>query len=304
MVIFRELYTAIECMSISMESLSVHALKGIKNKNKMDDAELLMFTTLPAFNPGAITPALLNSLFPFTSLKLIREQLAHLEKNGFVLPTKENHFALTKAGDALALWITKEVNNALSGVLPLPAISMMDMASQMKEIADACYAATEPPAKLQLPIQRKMTPAGTIPIMARINQISRELIAYRADAHHSAWQAYGVEGHAWEILTSLWQGKKMNVDELHKSLTHRGFTMEDTFNSISDLARRGWVLNSNDELSITPFGTEVRRIAEDTTDRYYFTPWQTFTEARINSLCQLVDDFRRGIPALEEKQIP
>ena len=147
---------------------------------------------------------------------------------------------------------------------------MMDMASQMKEIVDACYAATEPPAKVQLNMQRKMTPAGTIPMMARINQIARELKAYRADAHQSAWQAYGVQGHAWEILTALWQGKKMNVDDLHKSLAHRGFTMEDTFNSISDLSRRGWVLNGNDDLSITPFGSEVRRIAEDTTDRYYF----------------------------------
>lgn len=301
MVVFRELYTAIECMSFSMESLSVHALKGIKSKNRMDDAELLLFTTLPAFNPGAITPAILNSIFPFTSQKLIREQLAHLEKKSFVLPTKENHFALTKEGDSLALWITKEMNNALSGVLPLAATSMMDMASQMKEIADACFAATEPPAKLQLTVQRKMTPAGTIPMMARINQISKELIAYRADAHQSAWQAYGVDGHAWEILTHLWQDKKLNVDELHKVLAHRGFTMEDTFNSISDLSRRGWVLNGNDELSITPFGAEVRRIAEDTTDRYYFTPWQTFTEARVTNLRQLVDDFRRGIPALEEK---
>lgn len=301
MVIFRELYTAIECMSISMESLSVHALKGIKDKNRMDDVELLMFNTLPAFNPGAITPALLNTFFPFSSESLIREKLVHLEKNGFVLPTKENHFALTKQGDALALWITKEVNNALSGVLPLPATSMMDMASQMKEIADACYAATEPPPKLQLTLQRKMTPAGTIPMMARINQISREIISYRADAHQSAWQAYGVDGHAWEILTTLWQGKKLNVDELHKSLAYRGFTMEDTFNSISDLSRRGWVLNGNDELSITPFGTEVRRIAEDTTDRYYFAPWQIFPEARITTLRQLVDDFRRGIPTLEEK---
>ena len=121
----------------------------------MDDAELLLFTTLPAFNPGAITAALLDTLFSFYVAKIDQEQLAHLEKSGFVLPTKENHFALTKAGDTLALWITKEVNNALSGVLPLPAISMMDMASQMKEIADACYAAPNHPLNCNCPSSAK-----------------------------------------------------------------------------------------------------------------------------------------------------
>jgi len=298
---FHDLYAAIETMSLSLESLSFHALKAIKDKNRMSDAELLLFTVLPAFNPGAITPTLLSSLFPFTSLSLIKEHLAHFEDNKLVLPTKENHFALTREGDALALWITKEVNNALAGVLPLPATSMMDMASQMKEIADACYAATEPPAKLQLTMQRKMTPAGTIPMMARISQIARELIAYRADAHQTAWQAYGVDGHTWEILTTLWQIKKTNVEELQALLEYRGFTMEETLKSCSDLARRGWVAHSNDEVSITPFGTEVRKIAEATTDRYYFAPWQKFTEARVIALRTLVDEFRRNIPAVSEK---
>lgn len=298
-MIFRELYSAIETMSFSLESLATHALKNIKIKNQMDDAELVLFTTLPAFNPGAITPAFLQSLFPFTSIKTIRQKLTNLERNKLVLPTKENHFALTSQGDSLALWIIKEVNNALSGVLPLPATSMMDMASQMKGLADACYAALEPPVKLHLSMQRKLTPAGTIPIMGRINQITRELVAYRADAHYSAWQAYGVDGHAWEILTALWHGKKMNVDELHQSLLHRGFTMEETFTAISDLARRGWVLNSNEELTITPFGIELRRIAEATTDRYYFAPWRVFPEEKITGLQHLVDDFRRGIPVLE-----
>lgn len=297
---FRDLYAAIENMSLSLESLSFHALIGIKEKYQMDDEELLLFTALPAFNPGAITPSLLNCLFPFTALRLINEHLAHLEKINLLLPTKENHFAMTREGDTFALWITKEVNNALGGVLPMPATSMMDMASQMKEIVDACYAATEPPTKLQLTLQRKLTPAGTIPMMARINQITHELIAYRADAHQTAWSPYGVDGHTWEILTSLWQGKKMILDELHASLGGRGFTMEETLNSISELARRGWVANSNNEVSITPFGKEVRRIAEDTTERYYFAPWQKVTtDARTNSLRTLIDDFRRNIPVLD-----
>jgi hypothetical protein len=287
-------------MSTSLESLSIHALTEIESKQKLNDSELSLFRTLPAFNPGAITPPLLSTIFPFSSINLIKEQLALLVKKGLLLPTKENYFALTREGDALSLWITKEVNNALSGVLPLPALRMMDMASQMKEIADSCYAATEPPAKLQLTLQRKLIPAGTIPMMARIRQITRELIAYRADAHQTAWQAYGVSGHSWEILSTLWQEKKQNVDVLHGSLAQRGFSMEETLNSINELSRRGWVLNSNEDVSITAFGSEVRSIAEDTTDRYYFGPWQKFSDTRITTLKELVEEFRRGIPVLVE----
>ena len=296
---FNELFAAIETMSLSLESLSFHALNAVKEKNSMDDHELLLFTFLPAFNLGGITPSALNALFPYTSQNLIKEHLAHFEKNKLLLPTKENHFALTREGDSMALWITKEVNNALAGVLPLPATSMMDMASQMKEIADGCYAATEPPAKLQLTMERKLTPAGTIPMMARISQIARELIAYRLDAHQTAWRAYGVDGHTWEILTTLWQAKKMTAGELQKTLAYRGFTLDETMASISELARRGWVAYSKDEVSITPFGAEVRKIAEATTDRYYFAPWQKFTEARVAALRALVDEFRRNIPAVE-----
>ena len=297
-MIFRDLYAAIETMSYALESLSVHALKNVKIRNRMDDAELVLFTTLPIFNAGAITPMALQTLFPFNSLRLIRQKLTNLEHNKLLLPTKENHYALTPQGDSLQLWIVKEVNNALAGVLPLPATSMMDMASQLKGLADACYAAMEPPVKLHLAVQRKLTPAGTIPIMARINQITRELMAYRTDAHYSAWQAYGVNGHTWEILTTLWQTQKMKVDELHQSLLPRGFTIEETYNALNDLARRGWVANSNDELSITPFGSEVRRIAEDTTDRYYFTPWRGIAEEKLSALKDMINEFRRGIPEL------
>jgi hypothetical protein len=282
-----------------MDSLCVHALNSIKSANKMDDAELLLFSTLPAFTAGYITPIYLNALFPFTSPGQIQQQLAHLVELKLLLPASEDHYFLTEKGDQLATWISKEVNNALSGVMPISPTSMMDMASQLKAIDDACFSALEPPRKLHLSVQRKLTPAGTIPIMVRIQQILKELAAYRIDAHHSAWSAYIFDAHAWEILTLLWQGKKLNVDAMHQTLASRGFTLEETFGSISELSRRGWVINSNDDLSITPFGAEIRRIAENTTDRYYFAPWQPFSEAGLTELRDLVEEFRRGIPMIE-----
>ncbi len=300
-MISRELYTAIESTSFSMESLCVHALNSIKSANKMDDAELLLFSTLPAFTAGYITPIYLNALFPFTAPGQIKEQLAHLLELKLLLPASEEHYFLTEKGDHLAAWMSKEVNNALAGVMPLSATRMMDMASQLKEIDDACFSALEPPRKLHMAVQRKLTPTGTIPIMVRIQQILKELTAYRIDAHQSAWTAYIFDAHAWEILTLLWQGKKLNVDAMHQTLAIRGFTLEETLDSISELSRRGWVLNSNDDLTITPFGTEIRHIAENTTDRYYFAPWQPFSEARLTELRELVEEFRRGIPTIELK---
>lgn len=300
-MISRDLYAAIESTSFSMESLCAHALNSIKSANKMDDAELLLFSTLPAFTVGYITPIYLNALFPFTAPGQIKRHLEHLLELKLLLPASEDHYFLTEKGDHLAAWMSKEVNNALAGVMPSSPTTMMDMTSQLKEIADACYKALEPPRKLHLAVQRKLTPAGTIPIMVRIQQILKELAAYRIDAHQSAWSAYIFDAHAWEILTLLWQGKKLNVDAMHQTLACRGFTLEETFSSISELSRRGWVVNGNDDLAITPFGAEIRRIAENTTDRYYFAPWQSFSDASLTVLRELVEEFRRGIPMIELK---
>ena len=300
-MISRDLYAAIESTSFSMESLCVHALNSIKTANKMDDAELLLFSTLPAFTQGYITPIYLNALYPYTAPGQIKRQLEHLLEIRLLLPASEEHYFLTEEGDHLAAWISKEVNNALTGVMPLSPTRMMDLASQLKAIDDACFSALEPPRKLHLAVQRKLTPAGTIPIMVRIQQILKELAAYRIDAHHSAWSAYIFDAHAWEILTLLWQGKKLNVDAMHLTLASRGFTLEETFSSISELSRRGWVVNGNDDLSITTFGTEIRRIAENTTDRYYFAPWQPFSEASLTTIRDLLEEFRRGIPMIELK---
>lgn len=300
-MISRDLYAAIESTSFSMESLCFHALNSIKSANKMDDTELLLFSTLPAFSAGDITLIYLNALFPFTSPRQIKRQLEHLVELKLILPAREEHYFLTEKGDSLAAWMSKEVNNALTGVLPLSPTRMMDLASQLKDISNACFAALEPPRKLHLAVQRKLTPAGTIPIMVRIHQILKELAAYHIDAHHTAWSAYIFDAHAWEILTLLWQGKKLNVDAMHQTLTSRGFSLEETFSSISELSRRGWVVNGNDDLTISPFGTEIRRIAENTTDRYYFAPWQPLSEASLTELRDLVEEFRRGIPMIDLK---
>lgn len=300
-MIFHDLYVAIENLSLSLEEFCFPAMKKVTAQYRMADFELLLFSTLPALNPGAITTAALHALFPFTSAKLLRDKLAALDRDQLLVCVNEDHYALSAQADSLALWMTKEVNNALGGLQPLPATRMMDMASQLKELADACYAAPEPPARLQMAVQRKLTPAGTIPMMARLNQITRELIAYRADAHQTAWQAYGVDGHTWEILSLLWQNKKMKLAELQHSLEYRGFTQAETIAALGELVKRGWASSNNEDGAITPFGAEVRQIAEATTDRYYFAPWQKFSEVRLNGLKILVDEFRRGIPALNEK---
>jgi hypothetical protein len=300
-MIFHDLYIAIENLSFSLEGLCAPAMKRVTEKYHLADFDLLLFTALPALNPGAINTLALHALFPFTSPRLIQNCLASFDREQLLVCLYEDHYVMSSQADSLALWITKEINNALSSLQPMPATRMMDMASQLKELADACYAAPEPPARLQMTSQRKLTPAGTIPMMARLNQIVRELVAYRADAHQTAWQAYGVDGHAWEILSLLWQNKKMKLADLYRSLEYRGFSHGETLAALGELSKRGWASGNSDEGSITPFGAEVRQIAEATTDRYYFAPWQKFTETRLNALKILVDDFRRGIPDLSGK---
>jgi len=83
---------------------------------------------------------------------------------------------------------------------------------------------------------------------------------------------------------------------IHQSLSYRGFSLEDTLSAASELIRKGWVSREGDLLRITPFGREIRRTVEATTDRYFFTPLICFSTSDLEQTEELIKEFRKGMP--------
>jgi hypothetical protein len=71
---------------------------------------------------------------------------------------------------------------------------------------------------------------------------------------------------------------------------------------VDDLIIKGWVSREINNLRITSFGREIRKTAEDTTDRYFLMPFRGFQETELERALELIDDYRQGIPLLNEPQ--
>ena len=63
--------------------------------------------------------------------------------------------------------------------------------------------------------------------------------------------------------------------------------MDQTQAAVDQLVKKGWVTIEHEILSITAFGAEIRKIAEETTDRYYYAPFRKFDEDYLERTIEL-----------------
>ena len=197
--------------------------------------------------------------------------------------------------DALKL-ILNAINATLGGIQTLPVTKMMDLASRLKELADTCLTASDPPGTWCIQHKRRMDPGSGSPMMARIFQFLAELRAFRDDAHLASWHGIESDGHAWDILTYLWIEKESSFESICRALKRRGNLPERTQQAVDMLAQKGWLTKEDSILRITSTGSEIRRTAEATTDRYYLEPFRRFPEIELERTLDLIEEHRRGLP--------
>jgi Mn-dependent DtxR family transcriptional regulator len=225
--------------------------------------------------------------------------LQSLCQKGLLESAGEMDFRLTEQGAKTIKDIKQAIYSALNSIQPLPVIETMDLASRLKDCADACMVAIEPPGTWCIQHTRKLDPGPGAPVMVRIEQFFTELCAFRDDAHLSAWKSYESNGHAWDILTLLWVEKSKTLEEINSKLKRRGNSLEQSRAAVEQLVKKGWVIQEKDVIRITPFGSEIRKIAEETTDRYYASPFKKFNELDLKKVIELTDKFRRSLPHIE-----
>lgn len=297
-MVYKELYPAIEAASYALSPIVEPVVERMCNWFGLPRQEIFILTAVPTFEPDPVSVRLLNVRSPYTSPEHYRKILEGLAKNGMLHATGDESYRLTEAGLQTVKEFMQALHTTMSGFQPLPVTMMMDLASRLKDLADSCLEAPEPPGTWCIRHARRLDPGRKAPMLARVDQFFDELRAYRDDAHLAAWHGYEENGHAWDILTYLWVEKQAVLGVINQALSKRGNSMEETLTAVSGLIRKGWVSREGDRLNITPFGREIRRTAEATTDRYFLVPLRRFAEPELERSIELIDDYRKGMPVL------
>lgn len=296
----KDLYPAIEAASLAISPICEPVIEKKCDELGLSRQETFILIAVPTFEPEPVSVKLLNVRSPYTSPDHYRKLLDNLSVKGMLQPVGLEGYRLTQRGlEGIKIFLNA-LYVTLSGIQPLPVTQMMDLASRLKDFADACLQAPDPPGTWCIRHSRRLDPGIRAPMMARIDQFFDEFRAYRDDAHLAAWRGYEVNGHAWDILTHLWAGPEATPEMLNQALGRRGNSMEETLYAVDELIIKGWVNRETDKLRITAFGREIRKTAEDTTDRYFLMPFRGFQQNEMERALELIDDYRQGIPRLSE----
>lgn len=256
---------------------------------------LLLLSAVPTFEPKPVSPAILNIRSPYTAPEHYLTILQELSNNGLLEPLEEDQFRITHQGLNALKETLDAVYDEIAQIKTFSVIKQMDLASRLKNLADACLAAPDPPGTWCIRHLRRMDPGSRAPMMVRIDQFLSELLAFRDDAHLAAWRGYESNGHAWDVLTQLWISHESTLEAVCRTLQHRGFTQEQTQHTVDYLVHKGWISQVEGKLKITPFGAEIRQTAEGTTDRFFLTPFRTFDEVYLERTLNLLDELRAGL---------
>ena len=123
----------------------------------------------------------------------------------------------------------------------------------------------------------------------------------RDDAHIAAWTPVGVSGHAWEVLSFVWNGEANTVEKLVERLPFRNYSAEDFTQTLEDLTQRGWVEPGTDGYTITEKGKKIREDAEAATDANYLGPWKVLSNDELARLEELLTALKETNQSLIEQ---
>ncbi len=292
----KEFYPAIEMAYHMLEPVYAPAIQSGCIASGLNSAEFYLLIAVPTFLPDAVSVEVLQVRGAYTSPQHYESILKSLESKKMLVNIGSRQYTATETGLNIIKEIMQSVRSAVASIQPLTVTEMMDLASRLKDCADACMNAPEPPGTWSIRHARRQDPGPRAAVMARIEQFLTELIAYRDDAHLAAWRSYEPNGHAWDVLTLLWTEKEMYIEEINAKLKRRGHSLDHTRLAVENLIKKGWVTQDQEIVQITAFGADVRKIAEETTNRYYYLPFKSFTESEMDATIQLVDKFRRALP--------
>jgi DNA-binding MarR family transcriptional regulator len=233
--------------------------------------------TARRFAPELISAARLCVRGPYAGPAQYERLLAQVTEAGLMTPKEDGEYVFTEKGRAVLGEVEGAFYTRLGELSLLPDEDMAQLEGGLRQLVEACMDAEEPASKPCISLTHQGDVTQEYGVLAKIDQHLDDLNAFRDDAHLAAWQPYGVSGHGWDALTSVWRGDANTASALAEALPFRGHSAEDYAEAFADLAVRGWVEQAEEGYQITERGAALRQEAEDATDRYFFAPWAALT---------------------------
>ncbi|MCX6055272.1 MAG: hypothetical protein NTZ74_10230 [Chloroflexi bacterium] len=297
----KELYLVARSADLALKLLIQQTIRLEDSFARLNPSEIDLLPFLRNLEPDAITATLLNHRYPNTAPVFFQTYLNHLHKAGILIQLPGNLFYISDTGAKRIRQFEKQKSEILEGISPLPVNDLMDLASRLNEITDACLKIGTPSGNSCIQFSRMRILELDPPLMYRIYGFLNEWVAFRSDAESAVRKGYDVSGHVWDILTILWVERKLPVDRLVEIIINRGFSSIETDQSIELICKKGWCGIENREIHITSFGIEIRTIAEETIDHYYYSPLKNFSIQYLQQVRQMLILFHRNTPVLDEK---
>lgn len=242
------------------------------------------------FAPEPLTVAGLRVRDTYAAERTVRALLELMMSEGWLDRDAEDRYALTEAGRSV-LDRNREHRAALCAELSLlPAADLAQLAAWLERLIAASLESPSPPGTWCLAHSRRRAPEAAAPVLLRLAQAFDDFNAFRDDAHMAAWGPLGVGGHAWEVFATVCHGEVTTAGAINRHLAHRGYARYETAATLATLADRDWIVPVGDlgEYRPTAAGQEVRRRAEEVTDRYFYAPWSILSADEIAELRELL----------------
>jgi hypothetical protein len=109
-----------------------------------------------------------------------------------------------------------------------------------------------------------------------------------------------VPGHGWEAFTLLWRGEATTLAAIHEKLSWRGYLPEEYAAALNELAQRHWLVCEGTDYRLTDKGRDLRQLAEDETDRVFYTPWTCLSSQERAHLGRLLTAFGKAVTTMPD----
>lgn len=257
-----------------------------------------------AIEPDPLSPERIGRRFSYEVLLGWAQAMEILAERQLLEAQSDGSYRLTPGGRAITTRILKEFYAGLAGIEKSiggvsPAAEVDRLSALLTGLVAACLNA--PIDRFGLKDSHGLAPNGGAAALARIDQALDDLNAFRDDAHLATWRSLGVTGQAWELLTFLWRGEVKNAAEMAEKAAAHGHTPESYQSALGDLIGRGWVRAADEKsFEVTATGRQIRETAEAETDRNFYTPWLTLSEADVNDLRDLLTRLKPALARIQE----
>ena len=252
------------------------------------------------FEPETTTPAHLMVRVPYTSADEYLMRLSEVAGSGFLEEVSAGKFRLTPAGRTAVEAFIQVAREAMARADPLSPEGGDALASVLERLVHACMETPPPPSTWSIAVSMKLLPEKA-PAMPYIEQAFSCLAAYRDDAHLAAWQTSSLSATTLEVLTLLWKKEVSTFDDITHKLVARGHPSQVYVDALDELHSRGFIIRSkdairlDDEVRLTNSGRQFRKQIEVDTDRHFFKPWVSLSQAEKEDLRTNLEKMRDGL---------